>query len=486
LFSARFTALFLNVACAAGLSRGTTSSGHCRRAQARPVQFRLGARLFSAEGAALECFTARVCASLTALAHLSAARHAAGLGHFLTDRSLSSVSAFAPAADKQDLIVVGGGPGGYVAAIKAGQMGMKVTCVEKRGTLGGTCLNVGCIPSKALLHASHLYHQAKHDMGKFGINATGVSLDLSKMLANKDKNVRQLTGGIEGLFKKNKVNYVKGWGKFASANEIEVDCNDGTKKTIWGKNILVATGSEIMSIPGVTIDEKRIVSSTGALALTAVPKKMVVIGAGVIGLEMGSVWSRLGAEVTVIEFGDRIVPSLDAETAKLFQKILEKQGFKFRFAQKVTKADTSGPVIKVSVESVTPGGAAEVIDADVVLVSTGRRPFTDGLNHEVDYSRANFTLSRLHLDIQYIRFLWQGAVQSFSYFRLFCLIFSLPENQPRDGRQEDQDRRPLQDQRAVRVGDRRRRRRPDARAQGRGGGHRRRRVHGRQARPRQL
>ncbi len=260
---------------------------------------------------------------------------------------------------------------------------MKVTCVEKRGTLGGTCLNVGCIPSKALLHASHLYHQAKHDMGKFGINATGVSLDLSKMLANKDKNVRQLTGGIEGLFKKNKVNYVKGWGKFASANEIEVDCNDGTKKTIWGKNILVATGSEIMSIPGVTIDEKRIVSSTGALALTAVPKKMVVIGAGVIGLEMGSVWSRLGAEVTVIEFGDRIVPSLDAETAKLFQKILEKQGFKFRFAQKVTKADTSGATIKVSVESVTPGGAAEVIDADVVLVSTGRRPFTDGLNHEV-------------------------------------------------------------------------------------------------------
>ena len=334
---------------------------------------------------------------------------------FLTDRfpsdpplSFSSL----PAADKQDLIVVGGGPGGYVAAIKAGQMGMKVTCIEKRGTLGGTCLNVGCIPSKALLHASHLYHQAKHDMGKFGINATGVSLDLSKMLANKDKNVRQLTGGIEGLFKKNKVNYVKGWGKFASANEIEVDCNDGTKKTIWGKNILIATGSEIMSIPGVTIDEKRIVSSTGALALTAVPKKLVVIGAGVIGLEMGSVWSRLGAEVTVIEFGDRIVPSLDAETAKLFQKILEKQGFKFRFAQKVTKADTSGATIKVSVESVTPGGAAEVIDADVVLVSTGRRPFTDGLNHEV-CMRADITFSRSPLDFCLNRLLLQAPCNDF-------------------------------------------------------------------------
>jgi len=243
-------------------------------------------------------------------------------------------------------------------------------------------LNVGCIPSKALLHASHLYHEAKHGMAKHGIEVNSVSLNLDKMLAQKDKSVKTLTGGIEGLFKKNKVNYVKGWGRLASPNEVEVDCNDGTKKKIWAKNIMVATGSDIQSIPGVTIDEKRVVSSTGALSLTAVPKKLVVIGGGVIGLEMGSVWSRLGAEVTVVEFADRIVPSLDTETAKVFQRILEKQKFKFRFETKVLKVENNpGSEIKVMIEAVK-GGATETLTADTVLVSTGRRPYTDGLNLE--------------------------------------------------------------------------------------------------------
>ena len=220
-------------------------------------------------------------------------------------------------------------------------------------------------------------------MAKFGINAQNVSLDVGKMLAQKDKSVKTLTGGIEGLFKKNKVAYVKGWGKMASANEVEVDLNDGGKKTLWAKNILLATGSEVMTIPGVTLDEKRVVSSTGALTLSAVPKKMIVIGGGVIGLEMGSVWSRLGAEVTVVEFAGRIVPSLDAETAKTFQRILEKQHFKFMFDTKVMKVDNvPGQDLKVTVDSVK-GGAPQVLTADVVLVSTGRRPFTDGLNLEV-------------------------------------------------------------------------------------------------------
>lgn len=226
------------------------------------------------------------------------------------------------------------------------------------------------------------YHEAKHGMAKFGITASNVSVNISQMQAKKDQSVKTLTGGIEGLFKKNKVNYVKGWGRLSSPNEVEVDLNDGTKKKIATKNILIATGSDVMSIPGVTLDEKRVVSSTGALALTEVPKKLIVIGGGVIGLEMGSVWSRLGAEVTVIEFGDRLVPSLDEETAKLFQKVLTKQKFAFKFGAKVTKADTSGPTVKVQVESVKPGGPSETLEADVVLVSTGRRPYTDGLGVE--------------------------------------------------------------------------------------------------------
>ncbi len=241
-------------------------------------------------------------------------------------------------------------------------------------------MNVGCIPSKALLHASHLYHEAQHGMAKHGINISGLSLDVSKMLGQKDKAVKTLTGGIEGLFKKNKVNYAKGWGRLASANEVEVDMNDGTKKKLWGKNILIATGSDVMSIPGVTLDEKRVVSSTGALTLSEVPKKMIVIGGGVIGLEMGSVWSRLGAEVTVIEFADRVVPSLDGETAKLFQRVLEKQKFKFNFSTKVLKVDNvPGQPLKVHTDTVK-GGSPQVFEADVVLVSTGRRPYTDGLN----------------------------------------------------------------------------------------------------------
>ena len=218
-------------------------------------------------------------------------------------------------------------------------------------------------------------------MAKYGIEVSNVKMDVTKMMAQKDKSVKQLTGGIEGLFKKNKVTYVKGSGAFTSPNEVEVTAADGTKKKISTKNVIIATGSDIMSLPGIEIDEKRIVSSTGALNLTSVPKNLVVIGGGVIGLEMGSVWSRLGSKVTVVEFGNRIVPSLDEEIAKQFQRLLEKQGFTFKLGAKVTKADASGPTIKLNVESVADG-SKELMEADVVLVSTGRRPYTDNLGLE--------------------------------------------------------------------------------------------------------
>ncbi|KAF8394723.1 hypothetical protein HHK36_020940 [Tetracentron sinense] len=281
-------------------------------------------------------------------------------------------------SEDNDVVVIGGGPGGYVAAIKAAQLGLKTTCIEKRGTLGGTCLNVGCIPSKALLHSSHMYHEAKHSFAGHGVKFPSVEVDLPAMMSQKDKAVANLTRGIEGLFKKNKVNYVKGYGKFISPTEISVDTPEGGSTIVKGKNIIIATGSDVKSLPGVTIDEKKIVSSTGALVLSEIPKKLIVIGAGYIGLEMGSVWCRLGSEVTVVEFAPDIVPTMDAEIRKQFQRALEKQKMKFMLKTKVVGVDTSGEGVKLTLEPAA-GGGQSTLEADVVLVSAGRVPFTTGL-----------------------------------------------------------------------------------------------------------
>ncbi|MEN3975686.1 dihydrolipoyl dehydrogenase [Emcibacter sp. SYSU 3D8] len=277
-----------------------------------------------------------------------------------------------------DVVVIGGGPGGYIAAIRAAQNGLKVACIEGRGALGGTCTNVGCIPSKALLHASEVFEEAGHSYGKIGVKVGSLELDLPAMMAYKDDTVKGLTRGIEFLFKKNKIDYVKGWGSFKDKNTIEVKGEDGSTSTVTGKSIIIATGSEPASIPGVTIDEKRIVSSTGALALPEVPKHLVVIGGGVIGLELGSVWARLGAKVTVVEFLDRIVPGVDDEVAKEFDKILRKQGFTMKTGTKVTKVESAKAGLKISVEP-AKGGDAEVLEADYVLVSVGRKAYTEGL-----------------------------------------------------------------------------------------------------------
>lgn len=275
-----------------------------------------------------------------------------------------------------DLIVIGAGPGGYVAAIKAAQLGLKTACVEKRGTLGGTCLNVGCIPSKALLHSSEMFEETAQHAAAHGIKTGKVSLDLKAMLKRKDDVVAGLTKGIEGLFAKNKVTWLKGEGKITGANEVSVG-----KTKYAAKNILIATGSDVMTLPGVEVDEKKIVSSTGALELPEVPKKLVVIGAGVIGLELGSVWRRLGAEVEVIEFLDRITPGMDAELSKQFQKVLEKQGITFRLGHKVTAAKKTAKGVTLSVEP-AKGGKKESLTADVVLVCIGRKPYTQGLGLE--------------------------------------------------------------------------------------------------------
>ncbi|GAA0551317.1 dihydrolipoamide dehydrogenase [Rhizomicrobium palustre] len=280
-------------------------------------------------------------------------------------------------AEQFDAVVIGGGPGGYNAAIRLGQLGLKAACVDKRGRFGGTCLNVGCIPSKALLHASERFHEAEKDFAKIGIKAE-VSLDLPAMMKNKDKIVTELTKGIEFLFKKNKVEPIVGEAKIVAPGKVEVKLADGSVKTLETKHIIIATGSEVAPLPGVTIDEERIVSSTGALALKSVPKRLLVVGAGVIGLELGSVWRRLGAEVTVVEFLDRITPGLDGEVCKQFQRILGKQGFSFQLSTKVVGVDTSGKALKVTVEPAA-GGAQSVIETDVMLVAIGRRPFTAGL-----------------------------------------------------------------------------------------------------------
>ena len=285
-------------------------------------------------------------------------------------------------SDSFDVIVIGGGPGGYVCAIRAAQLGLKTACVENRGTLGGTCLNVGCIPSKALLQSSHLFEEANHAFAGHGIKVAKVELDLATMLARKDEVVKQNTTGIEFLFKKNKVTYLKGTGKIAKAargaHQVTVKDFDGKDTTYTAKYVVIATGSEVTPLPGMTIDEKQIVSSTGALTLSKVPKSLVVIGAGVIGLEMGSVWRRLGAEVTVIEFLDFILPPMDGEVRKQMQRILERQGLKFMLGQKVTKATAGTDGVTLSVEPAKGGPAAE-IKAEAVLVAVGRRPFTGGL-----------------------------------------------------------------------------------------------------------
>ncbi|OAA73780.1 dihydrolipoyl dehydrogenase [Cordyceps fumosorosea ARSEF 2679] len=288
----------------------------------------------------------------------------------------------ATASEDKDLVIIGGGVAGYVAAIKAGQEGMKVTCIEKRGTLGGTCLNVGCIPSKSLLNNSHLYHQILHDTKNRGIEVGDVKLNLANFMKAKDTAVTGLTKGVEFLLKKNGVEYLKGEGSFVSENEIKVALNDGGETTVRGKNILIATGSEATPFPGLEIDEKRVVTSTGALSLEKIPESMVVIGGGIIGLEMASVWSRLGTKVTVVEFLGQIGgPGMDNEIAKSAQKLLKKQGIEFKLNTKVVSGDASGEKIKLDVDS-AKGGKPESLDAEVVLVAIGRRPYTGNLGLE--------------------------------------------------------------------------------------------------------
>ena len=277
-----------------------------------------------------------------------------------------------------DVVIIGGGPGGYVAAIRAAQLGLKTACIEKRGALGGTCLNVGCIPSKALLSASHHYHAAAHELGAFGVKVGKVEIDVAAMLGHKDKVVSDNTKGIEFLFKKNKVTYIVGAGAITAPGQIEVTAKDGAKSTVAAKHIIIATGSEVTPLPGVTIDEEVIISSTGALALPKVPKHLVVIGGGVIGLELGTVWGRLGAKISVVEFLDRILPLNDGEISKQMQRILAKQGMEFKLSTKVTKVERKGKKAILTVEPAA-GGTAETIEADAVLVAIGRKPFTDGL-----------------------------------------------------------------------------------------------------------
>jgi len=280
-----------------------------------------------------------------------------------------------------DLIVIGSGPGGYVCAIRAAQLGMKVAVVEKEKTFGGTCLNVGCIPSKALLHASELFEESGHLFGKMGIKLGQPKLDLAAMMKFKDEGVDGNVKGVAFLFKKNKIETFAGLGRIAGPGKVEVKAADGTSQSIEGKAIVIATGSDVARLRGVEIDEERIVSSTGALVLDRVPQRLLVIGAGVIGLELGSVWRRLGSEVIVVEFLDRILPGLDSEVCRQFQRLLEKQGITFKLSSKVTGVEISGNKLKATVEPAA-GGAAEAIDADVVLVSIGRVPFTEGLGLE--------------------------------------------------------------------------------------------------------
>ena len=277
-----------------------------------------------------------------------------------------------------DVIIIGGGPGGYVCAIRAAQLGLKTACVESRGALGGTCLNVGCIPSKSLLNLSENFHKAKKDFNQQGIEISDIKLNIDKMMSNKNKSIQVLTKGVEFLFKKNKVTYLKGKGVLFSKNDVVV-YNNNKKENYKAKNIVIATGSDVTSVPGIKIDEKNIISSTGALSLNKVPNKLVVIGGGYIGLEMGSVWSRLGAEVTVIEYLDYITPGMDREISKEFQKILNKQGIKFKLNSKVNSVKNKNDSVLVEFTD-NKDKKNQTIEADKVLVSVGRKPYTEGLN----------------------------------------------------------------------------------------------------------
>ena len=278
-----------------------------------------------------------------------------------------------------DLIVIGTGPGGYVCAIRAAQLGLRVAVVEKRSTHGGTCLNIGCIPSKALLHASELFDEASRHFHTMGINVTP-ELDLERMMAFKDEGVKGNVDGVAYLLKKNKIDSFHGTGRILAAGQVGITFINGETSTLATKSIVIATGSDVISLPGITIDEKRVVSSTGALTFETVPKRLVVVGAGVIGLELGSVWRRLGSEVIVVEYLDRILPGMDSDVARTFQRILEKQGFVFRLGQKVTGVSDAGDAgLAVSVVPATGDATSETLEVDAVLVAVGRKPFTDGL-----------------------------------------------------------------------------------------------------------
>jgi dihydrolipoyl dehydrogenase len=280
-----------------------------------------------------------------------------------------------------DLVVIGSGPGGYVCAIRAAQLGMKVAVVEKQKTFGGTCLNIGCIPSKALLHASELFEEAGHTFEKMGIKLAAPKLDLPDMMKFKDEGVEGNVKGVAFLFRKNKIDAFEGTGKILAPGQVEVRTAEAKVQTIETKAIVIATGSDVARLNGIDIDEKRIVSSTGALSLDKVPQRLLVVGAGVIGLELGSVWRRLGSQVLVVEFLDRILPGIDAEVGKQFQRMLERQGMTFKLSSKLAAVDNSGKKLKAKIEPVS-GGAAEMVEADVVLVAIGRVPYTEGLGLE--------------------------------------------------------------------------------------------------------